>query len=135
MSGTKTLVKGQRLSKKVCIILWEQMQNQLTSHFDLLNYLQQLHFCRHVAHGPHTFCHIFVVQVAILIVVKLLEGFLQLCKKGRVTREEFPSFITAACWKIMQVLQTTLLKLSLCERVEFPDHNLECGKAAIKGCD
>lgn len=57
--------------------------NQLTSHLDLLHYLQQLHFCRHVPHGPHAFCHVFIVQVSILIVVKLLEGLLQLYKKGQ----------------------------------------------------
>lgn len=50
--------------------------NQLTSHLDLLHNLQQLHFCRHVPHGPHAFCHVFIVQVSILIVVKLLEGLL-----------------------------------------------------------
>lgn len=54
----------------------------LTSHLDLLHNLQQLHFCRHVAHGPHAFCYVFIVQISVLIVVKLLEGLLQLCMKS-----------------------------------------------------
>lgn len=53
----------------------------LTSHLDLLHYLQQLHLCRHVSHGPHAFSHILVVQVAVLVVVKLLEGLLKLWER------------------------------------------------------
>lgn len=56
--------------------------NCLTSHLDLLHNLQQLHFCGHVAHSPHAFCNVFIVQVSILIVVKLLEGLLQLCTES-----------------------------------------------------
>lgn len=62
----------------IAIMCW-----YLTSHLDLLHYLQQLHLCGHVSHGPHAFSHILVVQISILIVVKLFEGLLQLCKEGQ----------------------------------------------------
>lgn len=63
------------------MFLWVQTSDELTSHLDLLHYLQQLHLCRHVPHGPHALRHVFVVQVSILIIVKLLEGLLELCKE------------------------------------------------------
>lgn len=47
---------------------------QLTAHFDVLGDLQQLHLCRHVAHGSHAISQIFVAEEAILIGVKFLES-------------------------------------------------------------
>lgn len=49
-----------------------------TSHLDLLDDLDELHLCRHVTHGPHAVCDVFVMDEAICIVVKFLKGHLQL---------------------------------------------------------
>lgn len=49
-----------------------------TFHLDLLDDLNELHLCRHVAHGPHAVCDVFVMDEAIRIVVKLLKGLLEL---------------------------------------------------------
>ena len=54
-------------------------EHTLTFHLDLLDDLDELHLCRHVPHGPHAVCHVFVVQVAVPIVVKLFKGHMQLC--------------------------------------------------------
>ena len=51
----------------------------LTPHLDLLNDLKELHLSGHVPHGSHALCQVLVVQVAVLVVVKLLEGLIQLC--------------------------------------------------------
>lgn len=89
--------------------------NQLTSHLDLLHYLQQLHFCRHVPHGPHAFCHVFIVQVSILIVVKLLEGLLQLYKKGQGSQRDHnfsrSGLSGQSGWGLRQCCNVTILKL------------------------
>lgn len=49
---------------------------------DGLAQLDELHLCGHVAHGPHALSYVLVVQVAVTVVVKLLEGKVQLCAKG-----------------------------------------------------
>lgn len=49
-----------------------------TFHLDLLDDLDELHLCRHVAHGPHAVCDVFVMDEAIRIIVKFLKGLLQL---------------------------------------------------------
>lgn len=49
-----------------------------TSHLDLLDNLDELHLCWHVAHGPHAVCNVFVMDEAICIVVKFLKGLPQL---------------------------------------------------------
>lgn len=51
----------------------------LTVHVDLLGQLDQLHFGGHVAHGPHAVPQVSAVDVAIPVLVKLLEGFPQFC--------------------------------------------------------
>lgn len=50
---------------------------------DLLGQLNELHLGGHVAHGAHALAQVLVADVAITVLVKLLEGLLQLWGQSR----------------------------------------------------
>lgn len=51
----------------------------LTIHVDLLRQFDKLHLSRHVPHCPHEVAQIFAADIAILVLVKLIEGLTELC--------------------------------------------------------
>lgn len=50
----------------------------LTVHVDLLGQLNELHLSGHVAHSAHAVAQVPAVDVAILVLVKFLEGLPEL---------------------------------------------------------
>lgn len=50
----------------------------LTVHVDVLAQFDQLHFSRHVTHGPHQVAQVFAGDEAVLVFVELNEGLTQL---------------------------------------------------------